>query len=89
MTRNPPTKNDKGKYVGGAAIERTGVKGVKGARCYSTTCTHQHSRGLVGPTAQGKLYTDEEESEWTEDLTARKRSVKVSEYVVYTLLFFG
>ena len=32
MTRNPPTKNDKGEYVGGAAIERTGVKGVKGTR---------------------------------------------------------
>jgi len=45
MTRNPPAKNDKG----------------KGTFCYSTTCTHQHSRGLVGPTAQGKLYNNEEE----------------------------
>jgi len=78
MTRNLPENNDKGKYVGGVAIEHTGVKGVKGARCYLTTCTHQHSRSLVGPTAQGKLYNNEEESEWTEDLTAQKCSVKVS-----------
>lgn len=87
MTRNAPTKNDKGEYVGGAAIERTGVKGVKGTRCYSTTCTHQHSRGLVGPTAQGKIYTDEEESEWSDDLIGRKRSVKVSEYLVIYYYF--
>ena len=87
MTRNPPTKNDKGEYVGGAAIERTGVKGVKGTRCYSTTCTHQYSRGLVGPTAQGKIYTDEDESEWSDDLIARKRSVKVSDYLVICCYF--
>ena len=78
MTRNAPTRNEKGEYVGGAAIERTGVKGVKGTRCYSTMCMHQHSRCLVGPTAQGKVFSDNEASEWTEDLTTRNRSVKVA-----------
>ena len=78
MTRDAPTRNDKGEYVGGAAIEWTGVKGIKGTHCYSTTCTHQHSRCLVGPTTQGKVFADNEASEWTEDLTTRNHSVKVN-----------
>jgi hypothetical protein len=41
----------------------------------------------VGPTAQGKIYTDEEESEWSDDLIGQKRSVKVSDYLVICCYF--
>ena len=78
MTRNAPTKNDKGEYVGGTTTEWTGIEGVKGTCCYSTTCTHQDSRCLVGHTAQGKVCSDNEASEWTEDLITRNCSLKVN-----------
>lgn len=56
MTLDAPTLGDDGKLQGGTFFERLGQEGVKGTRCYSLTQTHQHSRGLVGPTAGGKIY---------------------------------
>ena len=56
MTDEPPEKDSNGELKGGTKFERSGIKGIKGARCYSTTLTHQHSRALVGVTASAKTY---------------------------------
>jgi hypothetical protein len=55
MTLDEPTTKN-GKMVGGTYFERLGQIGVKNTRCYSLSLTHQHPRGVVGPTAAGKVY---------------------------------
>ena len=55
MTLDPPQKVN-GELVGGIYFERLGQEGVKGTRCYSMTLSHQSQRGIVGPTAGGKVY---------------------------------
>jgi len=56
MTDEPPVKDSNGELKGGTKFECSGIKGIKGAQCYSTKLTHQHSQALVGVTASAKTY---------------------------------
>jgi hypothetical protein len=72
MTLSAPGNVD-GKLQGGTNFERLGQDGVKGTRCYSMSTIHQAPRGLVGPTAGGKVY----DGGITENEVIRKHFVKV------------
>jgi hypothetical protein len=77
MTPGPPILvNDK--LVGGTALERTGIQGIKGTRCYTNTLSHQHPRDLIGITASAKIYN----GHMTEMQKIRKRMAAVS-YVYF------
>jgi hypothetical protein len=58
MTSSKPINID-GKLCGGTHFERLGSVGKNNSRCYSLTLTQQHPRGVVGPTAGGKIYNGE------------------------------
>lgn len=73
MTPDRPQKVD-GELKGGIYFERLGQEGVKDTRCYSLSLTHQSPRGIVGPTAGGKVY----DRGMTENEEIRKKTVKVS-----------
>lgn len=74
MTPGPPVLvNDK--LVGGTALERTGIQGIKGSRCYTNTLSHQHPRDVIGITASAKIYN----GQMTEMQKIRKRMAAVSD----------
>jgi hypothetical protein len=64
------------------AFEKLGANSVKKARCYSTSTTHQHPRGLVGPAAGVKVYSDG----MKENAILRKRIVKVGKTLNATII---
>jgi hypothetical protein len=63
-----------GVLVGGTALERSGIQGIKDTRCYTNTLSHQHPRDLVGITASAKIY----DGKLTEMQKTRKRMAAVS-----------
>jgi hypothetical protein len=80
MTPGPPViVNDK--LVGGTALERTGIQGIKGTRCYTNTLSHQHPRDVIGITASAKIYN----GEMTEMQKIRKRMAAVSYIYVLSI----
>ena len=48
-----------GELVGGTALERSGIQGIKDTRCYTNTLSHQHLRDLVGITASAQIFNGE------------------------------
>ena len=70
---------ENGNLVGGTYFERLGQVGVKNTRCYSLSITHQHPRGVVGPTAAGKVY----EGSLSDHGKIRKEIVSVSYYFLF------
>ncbi len=73
MTVDAPSIID-GTLRGGTHFERLGQRGVKDTRCYSLSLTHQTQRGIVGPTAGGKVYNGVP----TENERLRKQIIEVS-----------
>jgi hypothetical protein len=68
--------NDKGKSsFAPTYFETLGQTSIKSSRCYSVSMTHQRPRGLVGPTAGGKVYKEDELL--TKNIQLRKRIVEV------------
>ena len=77
MTPGPPILvNDR--LVGGKALECTGIQGIKGTRCYTSTLSHQHPHHLIGITASAKIYN----GHMTEMQKIRKHMAAVS-YVYF------
>lgn len=72
MTPGPPILVNN-ELVGGTALERTGIQGIKGTRCYTNTLSHQHPRDVIGITVSAKIY-----GEMTEMQKIRKRMAAVS-----------
>jgi hypothetical protein len=70
--------HDKKTFFPPTAFERLGANSVKNWRCYSTSTTHQHPRGLVGPTAGVKVYSDG----MKENVILRKQIVEVSKILI-------
>lgn len=70
-----PMSNDNGKtQFAPTYFETLGQNSIKSSRCYSLTMTHQRPRGIVGPTAGGKVYEDEG---LMENIELRKRIIEV------------
>ena len=71
--------HDKKTYFSPTCFETLGQNSIKSSRCYSITMTHQHPRGLVGPTAGGKVYDEEEEKNkrFAENVQLRQRTIEV------------
>jgi hypothetical protein len=63
-----------GVLVGGTALERSGIQGIKDTRCYTNTLSHQHPRDVVGITASAKIY----DGKMTDMQKTRKRMAAVS-----------
>lgn len=63
-----------GRLVGGTALERSGIQGIKDTRCYTNTLSHQHPRDVVGITASAKIY----DGKMSEMQKMRKRMAAVS-----------
>jgi hypothetical protein len=68
--------NDKGKTTFAPTyFETLGQTSIKSSRCYSVSMTHQRPRALVGPTAGGKVYEDDERL--MKNTQLRKRIIEV------------
>ena len=79
MTNHPGMTNNGGKsFFAPTYFETLGQNSVKTNRCYSASMTHQRPRSLIGPTAGGKAY-DNQNSGMDENLTLRKRVLEVCE----------
>ena len=48
-----------GEFVGGTALERSGIQGIKDTQCYTNTLSHQHLRDIVRITASAKIFNGE------------------------------
>ena len=71
-----PMTNDKGTTTFPPTyFETLGQNSIKSSRCYSVSMTHQRPRALVGPTAGGKVYEDDQRL--MKNTLLRKRIIEV------------